>query len=84
MIFALRICPELAPQVVIGLVFGVLEVVFAVRGGLPDIDDSSRYWFFGDEIHDPSMHEGYLALVRVLYYASTIVAKRGVGAPEWA
>ena len=84
MIFALRVCSELAPQVVIGLVFGVLEVVFAVRGGLPDVDDSPCDRFLGDDIHHPSMHEGHLALVRVLYYAIAIVTEGGVGAPEGA
>ncbi len=84
MILAIGISPELPPQVVIGLVLGILEVVFAVPGGLPDVDDDAGDALPGDEVRDGAVHEGDLAAVRVLNDASAELAEGGVGAPEGA
>ena len=55
-VFAIRICSELAAQVIICLVFGVLEIVFAVRGRLPDIDDGIGNTLSGQQVGDFSVH----------------------------
>ena len=51
---------------------------------MPDVDDSPRDRFLGHDIHHPSVHEGYLALVRVLYDGVAILTEGGIGAPERA
>lgn len=81
---AIRISPELPPQVIIGLIFRILEVVFAVRRRLPDVNYNAWDALLGDEVSDCAVHEGDMALVWILDYAAAEPAERGVGAPEGA
>ena len=83
MVLPVRIGLELAPQVVIDLVVGVLEVVLPIRGSLPDIDDRPRDRFLSHKIRDPPSHQRHLALVRALYDTTTGLPEGGIGAPEW-
>ena len=78
------ICPKLPAEVVVGLVGGILEVIFAVRRRLPDVDDSIGNGPLGYHVCDLAMHERDLSFVRTHYDAIAILAERGVGAPEWA
>jgi hypothetical protein len=84
MIFAIRISPELPPEVIIGLILRILEVVFAVRRRLPDVNNNAWDAFLGNEVGDGSVHEGDLALVWILDYAAAELTERGIGAPERA
>jgi hypothetical protein len=84
MILAIRISPELPPQIIIRLILGILEIVFAVGAGLPDVDDDVGDALLGDQVGDGAVHEGDVALVRVLDDAAAQLAEGGVGAPEGA
>jgi hypothetical protein len=84
MILAIRICPELPPEVIISLILRILEVVFAVRRRLPDVNDNAWDALLGDEVGDGAVHEGDMALVRILDYAAAELTEGGVGAPEGA
>jgi hypothetical protein len=81
---AIRISPELPPEVIIGLILRILEVVFAVRRRLPDVNDNAWDALSGDEVGDGAVHEGDMALVRILDYAAAELAEGGIGAPEGA
>jgi hypothetical protein len=83
-ILAILISPELPPQIIIRLILGVLEIVFAVGARLPDVDDDAGDALLGDEVGDGAVHEGDVALVRVLDDAAAQLAEGGVGAPEGA
>ena len=81
---SLLVRPELAAQVVLGLV-RVLEVVLAIGGGLPDIKDGAFNWGAGLHVLQDTVHVGDLAIgVGVLNDAVTQVAEGGVGGPEGA
>jgi hypothetical protein len=84
MILAILISPELPPQIVIRLILGVLEIVFAVGARLPDVDDDAGDALLGGEVGDGAVHEGDVALVRVLDDAAAQLAEGGVGTPEGA
>ena len=84
MILAIGISPELPSQIVIGLILWILEVVFPVRRCLPDVNDNSWDALLSDEVGNGAVHEGDMALVRVLDYAAAKLAERGVGRPEGA
>lgn len=61
-VFAIRIRSELPTQVVISLVFWVLEIVFSVRGRLPDIDDGVGDSLAGEQVGDLTVHERGVAV----------------------
>jgi hypothetical protein len=84
MILAILISPELSPQIIIRLILGILEIVFAVGARLPDVDDDAGDALVGDEVGDGAVHEGDMALVWVLDDAAAQLAEGGVGAPEGA
>lgn len=81
---ALLVGAELAAQVVLGLV-GVLEVVLAVGGGLPDVEDGTLDGLASLHVPEDTVHEGDLAVrVGVLDDAVTELAEGSVGRPEGA
>lgn len=80
MVFAIGIRPELSTQVVVGLVVWVLEIVFAIRRCLPDVE--YRVWdaLSGQEIENFAVHEGWVtARSGILDNAASEFAERGVG-----
>ena len=83
-VLALRVCAELATKVVIGLVFRILEVVFAVSRRLPDVEDSIGNRLLGKKVADGAVHESDLASRRntILNDATSELAERRVRAPE--
>lgn len=84
-IFSVRIRLELPSQVVVGLVVWILEVVFPVRGCLPDVNHSSCDPFFRVEIRDFAMHQGDMPVRRwVQDDALAVFAEWGSRAPKWA
>lgn len=84
-ILAVVVGAELAAQVVGRLVLRVLEVVFAVGAGLPDVEDGAGDGLAGDEVGDGAVHEGDAAVgVGVLDDGRAVVAEGGVGGPEGA
>jgi hypothetical protein len=76
------ICPKLPPEVIIGLVLRILEIVFPIRARLPDIHDCARDALFRGEVGDLAVHECDLSVVWVLDDAAAEVAEGGVGGPE--
>lgn len=79
---ALLVGAELAAQVVLGLV-GVLEVVLAVGGSLPDVEDGALDGLAGLHVPEDTVHEGDLAVrVGVLDDAVAELAEGSVGGPE--
>ena len=62
MIFSILITLELSPQIIIALVLWILEIVFAVRGCLPDIDDCTWDALAGDHVGDLAVHECWLTV----------------------
>jgi len=79
---ALLVGPELATQVVFALV-GVLEVVLAVGGGLPNVEDSTLDRRAGLHVSEHTMHESDLSVgVRVLDNAVAEGAEGSIGRPE--
>jgi hypothetical protein len=84
MILAILISPELPPEIIVGLIFRVLEVVFPIRRRLPDVNYNAWDAFLGDEVGDGAVHEGDMALMRVLDYAAAKLAEGGIRTPEWA
>jgi len=84
MILAVLISPELSPEIIVGLILRVLEVVFAVRRRLPDVNDNTWDAFLGDKVGDGAVHKGDMALVCVLNYTAPELAEGGVRAPERA
>jgi hypothetical protein len=85
-VLAILISSEFPSQVVIGLVFWVLEIVFSVRRCLPDVNDGVGDWLLGDEIGDGAVHECYSATFGngILHDAAAERTEWSVGAPEWA
>lgn len=84
-VFAVLVGPELAAQVVGALVLGVLEVVFAVGAGLPDVEDGVGDGLAGKQVCDGAVHQGDAALgVGVLDDGGAVLAEGGVGRPEGA
>lgn len=82
-IFAVLVSLELAAQVVGGLVLRVLEVVFAVGAGLPDVEDGVGDGLAGQQVCDGAVHQGDAALgVGVLDDGGAIVTEGSVGRPE--
>jgi hypothetical protein len=81
---ALRVGAELATKVVVGLVFRILEVVLAVAGSLPDVDDGASDGLLGHHITHRTVHERYLAVMRILHDAAAKRAKRCIRGPERA
>lgn len=73
---------ELAAQVIGFLVLWVLEVVFAVRGGLPYVKDGVGDAPFCDDVGDTAAHQGDLSIVRAADDGVAKFAERGVRAPE--
>lgn len=79
---ALLVGAELAAQVVLGLV-GVLEVVLAVGGSLPDVEDGALDGLAGLHVPEDTVHVGDLAVrVGVLDDAVAELAEGSVGGPE--
>jgi hypothetical protein len=84
-VFAILVSPEFAAQVVGALVLGVLEVVFAVGAGLPDVEDGVGDGLAGEKVCDGAVHQGDAALgVGVLDDGAAVLAEGGVGRPEGA
>lgn len=84
-VFAVLVGLELAAQVVGALVLGVLEVVFAVGAGLPDVEDGVRDGLAGEQIRDGAVHQSNAAGgVGVLDDGAAVFAEGGVGRPEGA
>lgn len=82
---ALSIGAELATEVVGRLVLGVLEVVLAIGGGLPDVDDGVRDGLLRHAVDDLAVHEGNLAVGDgILDDAVAESAERSLGRPEGA
>lgn len=81
---ALLVRSELAAEVVLTLV-GVLEVILAVGGGLPDVKDRAGDGLAGLHVCQDTVHEGDLAVgVGVLDDAVAEIAEGSVGRPEGA
>lgn len=75
---------ELAAQVVIGL-GGVLEIVLAVGGGLPDIEDGSSNRLASLHVADGTVHESDTAIgLGILDDAVAESTEGSVGRPEGA
>lgn len=84
-VLAVFIGAELAPEVVGGLVLGVLEVVAAVGAGLPDVEDGAGDGLAGEQVADGAVHLAHAAVGRrVLDDAGAVVAEGRVGRPEGA
>jgi hypothetical protein len=71
------VCLELAPQIVLGLVFRVENVVFPVRGRLPHVEDCIRDAASGICVLDGAVEEGKLAVGGHVLHAA------GTELPEW-
>ena len=83
MIIAIRIRSELPSQVIRGLVLRVLEIVFPVRGSLPDVNDCVGDSLAGQEIGHLAVHECGMSAGRgVLDDRAARLAERCVGRPE--
>lgn len=75
---------ELAAEVVLGLA-GVLEIVLAVGGSLPDVEDSTLDGGAGLHVGEHAVHVGDLAVgVGVLDDAVSKGAEGSIGRPEGA
>lgn len=84
-VFAVLVGLELAAQIVGGLVLRVLEVVFAVGAGLPDVEDGAGDGLAGQQVGDGAVHQGDAAFgVGVLDDGAAVLAEGGVGRPEGA
>lgn len=80
--FSIGIRHKLSAKVVLGLL-GVLEVVFAVGGGLPDVEHGALDGLAGFHVRDDSMHVGDFTVgVGVLDDAIAELAEGSVGGPE--
>lgn len=79
---AVLVRKELAAEVVVALV-GVLEVVLAVGGGLPDVKEGADNGLASLQVTQLAVHEGDLAVrVGVLDDGIPEFAEGGVGGPE--
>lgn len=82
-VIAIGIRAELSSQIVIRLVFWILEIVFAVRRRLPDVNNGIWDSLASEQVNDFAVHQGGLAIgVWVLDDGSSILAERGIGRPE--
>lgn len=76
---------EFPAQVVLGLVFGVEDVVFPVGGGLPHVEDGVGDGGRGLGVGDGAVEEGEFAVGRHVEHAGVAEgAEGGVGRPEGA
>lgn len=79
---SLGIRHKLSAKIVLGLL-RVLEVIFPVGGGLPDIEHGAFNRLAGFHVRDDSMHVGYFAIrVGVLDDGVTQLAEGSVGRPK--
>lgn len=82
-VLALGVGAELATEVVGRLVVRVLEVVLAVGGRLPDVEDGVGNGLASQEVGDGAVHQADLALrVGVLDDGVAVLTEGGVGRPE--
>lgn len=82
-VLAVLVGCEFTTQVVGGLVLRVLEVVFAVGAGLPDVEDGAGDGLAGEEIGDGAVHLAHAALgVGVLDDGAAVVAEWRIRGPE--
>lgn len=81
-VLALLVGLELAAEVVVGLVVGVLEVVLAVAAGLPHVEGDVRNGLVGDEVADHTVHVCDLAFVCVLDDGVAELTPGSIGRPE--
>lgn len=80
---AVRIGTELAAEVVAGLVFGVVGIVFAVGAGLPHVKHGVGDALARLQVADDTVEEGELAVFRhVLDDASAKITEGSVGGPK--
>jgi hypothetical protein len=82
-VLAVLVGSELATQVVGALVVGVLEIVFSVGRGLPDIENGAGDGLASDQIANNSVHQNHTAILgRILDDGGAVIAERGIGRPE--
>lgn len=82
-VIAIFIRSELATEVVGRLVLRVLEVIFAVGAGLPDVKDGSGDGLASDKVSDGAVHLAHSALgIGILNDGGAVVTERSVGRPE--
>lgn len=78
-IFSVLICCEFTAEVVFALL-GVLEIIFAVGGGLPNVENGTDDRLSGLHICDDTVHEGDFARrIGVLDNAIAELAEWGIG-----
>lgn len=83
-VLAILVGPELSTEVVVLLVGLVLEVVLAVGGCLPEVDDSVADWLLGDHVLDNTVHVGDgTAWSWAHDDGVTKVPEWGIWRPEW-
>ena len=85
-VLALLVGLELAAEVVGGLVVGVLEVVLAVGGGLPDVEDGVGDGVAGNDVADDTVHLGHAAVGgdAILDDGAAVLTEGSIGGPEGA
>lgn len=66
MISALGIGAKFAPEIVFGLIFRILEIVFAIARCLPDIHYCVGDWFLRNHVAHSAVHQRDFAQVRIL------------------
>lgn len=83
-VLALLVGAELAAEVVVGLVLGVLEVVLAVGGRLPDVEDGVGDGLVRGHVPDHTVHERHLASGgnTILDDGAAELTEGSVGGPE--
>ena len=81
---AILLGAELAAQVVLDLVLGILEVVLAVGRGFPHVDDGIGDALARLQVSDFAVHPAYLALVWGIDDGAAVFAEGSVGRPERA
>lgn len=76
---------EFTAQVIGRLVLGVLEVVFAIGAGLPDVHDGAGDGLAGEEMGNGAVHFADTTLwIGILDDRAAVVAERGGRRPEGA
>lgn len=82
-VFAIGVRLEFSAEVIVGLVVWVLEVVFSVRGGLPEVEGCVGDGFVGLHVADDAVHVGYDSVFGlVLDDGVAEFSPGGVGGPE--
>ena len=82
-VLSVLIGSEFSSQVVGGVVVWVLEVVFAVGAGLPNVEHGSRNGLSSEKICNRAVHESNLTTRSwVLDDGAAVVAEGGIGRPE--